>query len=236
MRTIVVVLLITISLFIAGCESHTARYDAALSMAVDQTDVLNQYPTAEQLLLPLGLKDNPNRGIIICIKPLTDRDINPQFTFALERQNALTGNDQLREALIHRLIKRVQKCLDSLRPQKPMSHSVIFRPVTEQANSLLTISAEKRYLLLISDLNENATVSFYNKHILYDLQHHPDKIGRELERDAPLKKLTGMDLWLLYRPNSYIDNRPYQIVSGFYKQVFEQHGANCHIDQNFNPE
>jgi hypothetical protein len=223
------------AMLLTACTTHKAKYDAAMTIAVDQTDLLNQYPTAAQLLLPLGLKDDPNMGVTVTIQPLTDRDINPVFTYSLEREDALTGNDQLRAGLIKVYVKKVQHCLDSLRPNRPMQHSVIFKSVVAQANSLAAISSERHYLVLISDLNENAETSFYNDDTFEALQHQPDVVRQQLEKEAILKNLNRVSIWLLYRPDSYKDNKPYRIVSAFYKRLLEQHSAIVHIDQNFNP-
>jgi hypothetical protein len=207
-----------------------------MTIAVDQTDLLNEYPAAAQLLLPLGLKDNLSMGVTVTVQPLTDRDVNPTFTFTLEREDALTGNKELRPAVVTAYIKKVQRCLDSLRPQKPMKQSIIFRSVVEQANRLLETSTQKRYLVMISDLMEHAETDFYDQDTQYALAHDPEQMQQRLEKNLSLRDMKGIELWLLYRPDNYRTNQTYRIVSGFYQRLFSLHGAVVHIDQNFNPQ
>ena len=234
MKTSTIILLV-VALLEAGCSAPRTKYDAAISIAVDQSDVLNQYPRAAQLLLPLGLQDTPEMGLAVTISPITDRDSNPEYTFVLDRDDALTGNSQMRQLVLKAFIQKVQHCLDSLQPKAPLEHSVIFRPVAHLAKKLASISAARRYLVLISDLQEHSEISFYNPDMQYALVHSPLSIQRQLEAQAKPGNLQGIELWLLYRPKSYRDNQPYRIASGLYQQLFSRYGARVHTDQNFNP-
>jgi hypothetical protein len=230
-----------IPLFIAllpctGCATTKEPFDTDIAIVVDKTDRMTTYPTADEIISQLGLKDDPWQGVRITATYISDRDINDLTVLTLEAENEWSGNVIVRKAKIQRFVKQVQRCLTAMQYNGTCPYSIIYRTVARQANRLSTSKAKRKLLLVYSDLYENdVDLNFYDPKVIHRLKTTPQSIITQLEANAPLKPLKGLQLWLIYNPTSFKQNNDYMVIAGFYEHLFMAHGAVTHIANKFIP-
>ncbi|HVW95758.1 MAG TPA: hypothetical protein VHA56_07305 [Mucilaginibacter sp.] len=230
------IIYMTLSAALAGtaCTVNSKTYDVETRVIIDATDRLAAYPTADEIIDPLNLKNYPWQGCKISCTYISDLDVNTTTVFTLERQNEWSGNIVTRRAQIRSFTKKLQRCLSAMRPTESRQHSIIYRTIARQCNQLAASTAKKRYCLVFSDLMENSTtMNFYRPETTNKLHKDPRPIQRRLEQAVPVTSLRGLDVWLLYSPGSYHANNTYMDVAEFYQGLLSGHGAAVHIANRF---
>jgi hypothetical protein len=218
-----------------GCSNAPTGLDTAMVIIVDKTDPLLVYPTTDDVSVHLGLKQDIWQGIQVTVTCISDKDVNDTEVITLEKESRWAGNTTLRKAQVAHFIDELRKALGQTTGKESLGHSIIYRSVAKQLNELKTARANKKYLLIYSDLMENDGVNFYDPETFSLLQVKPDSIGQRLENTVSIQNLNGVDVWLLYEPPTYLANHTYRITAGFYKQLLESKGATTHIEKSFNP-
>jgi len=217
-----------------GCELQQSHHTTNMSIVFDRTDSIRSYPTTQILLSPFDLMHDKFQGIHLVFTTISDKDLNGRTVIDLKPQNELTSNIVERDADIKRFTIQVQRALDSFRDASTCGHSIVFRTIAREANSLAALKADNKYLVVYSDLYEaNDSVNFYHQNIQQQIRQHPDRIAAQLERSLPLQRTAGVALWLLYEPKSFADNNAFMQVATMYKHLFEAHGAQVHIATQF---
>jgi len=220
----------------AGCATTKEPFDTDIAVIVDKTDRMTAYPTADEIVSQLGLKENPWQGVRITATYISDRDINDMAVVTLEAESEWSGNVIVRKAKVQRFIKQLQRCLTEMHYNGTCPYSIIYRTIARQANRLAASKAKRKLLLVYSDLYENdADLNFYDAKVMHRLQKNPQSVITQLEASAPLKPLKGLQLWLIYNPASFKQNNDYMAIAGFHQHLFTAHGAAVHIANKFMP-
>lgn len=222
-------------LWAASCGTPSPTFNTYVSILIDRTDPITARPTAQSIVSGVGLNTNPAMGLQIRIGYISDKDINSTVVLTLDSESFFTGNATIRAAQVRRFVITVQRTLDSMNTAGTCAHSIIYRTVATQANYLSHLHAGRKYLIVLSDLLEHSTLSFYDPATLRMLKTHPYTIAQQFEHDEQLANLTGVDMWFLYDPSSYANNASFMSVATFFKSVFEKHGAVIHLDKQFMP-
>ena len=116
------------------------------------------------------------------------------------------------------------------------AHSIVYRTIAREANTIATSRATYKHLLVFSDLAEHTPdISFYDPRTIDHLQKSPQSFAQQLEATLPLKQLNGVDVWFLYNPSNYAKNNAYMKIAGFYQHMFTAHGAVPHVANKFQP-
>lgn len=224
-------------LFSLGCSTATQPiYDIDMCVITDVTDSLSAKPTAEEITQPLGLQQNPWQSVRILCTTVSDRQINDVRIVTLKAEPEWSGNVTLRQATVAHFVKQVQQALYAMKYTASRPYSIIFPAVAQEANLLANSTAIKRYILLYSDLLEHTpAINFYDLKTVNRLQKSSQSIAQQLEETTPLKQLNGLELWLLYNPQNYKQNRSYMSITELYQHLFTAHGATVHIANKFQP-
>src|SRR5690606_30999643 len=88
---------------------------------------------------------------------------------------------------------------------------------------------EHKWVICFSDLLENSTVNFYDKHHLALLKSNPDSVEHRLMSSIQKEDISGVSILMVYKPKDYADNMRFVVISDFYKKVFEKYGADVQI-------
>jgi hypothetical protein len=233
MKTITKYLLVAAASLFASCAVHHSDIDTDLVIVLDRTDKLSLYPTAEAITSQLGLPNNPWQGIRIRVTYISDKDLNQTTVVELAKENEWTGNKEIRAATIAHFKIQLVKCFAAMRPIATLPRSIIYRAVIKQANNLAASTAQNKYLLVYSNLVENSEVSFYDRRTVDALRRYPSIIQKQLDKDASIATLRGVNIWLLYDPVSYADNNNYMFITAFYQHVFEARKATVKVANQF---
>jgi hypothetical protein len=154
----------------------------------------------------------------------------------INAENHWLGNEFDREKKVKDFYAQITQILTNLEKEtNGKDNSSIYIPIANELNRLSQNTALKRILLVYSDLMENTEeLSFYNKSKFSLLQSDPDTIQKYFLAEVPLQKLNGITIYLIYQPSDPKTDEEYQIISGFYKKLFESKGATVLITANIN--
>jgi len=235
MKNLTTTIVLTISFVLLSCNTQPSAPDVAMTILFDMTDKVTSFPTSDELLSPLNLKDQPYQEIHIMVSTISDKDINNTTILSLEKEDEWASNITIRRAKIQHLKAQLQQCLTAIEHTDTSGHSIIYRAVVAQANGLAAMEAKHKYLLVFSNLYENSDINFYNPAVLHSLQRNPAAIQRQLEQEAALQPLNGLDTWFVYNAASYRDNNHYRPVASLYSRIFQSHGSTVHIGTKFQP-
>jgi hypothetical protein len=112
-------------------------------------------------------------------------------------------------------------------------NSSVYIPIVEALSFLKNTKAETKVLLIYSDLMENGeNISLYNQASLKNMKENPGSLTDFYESKMTLPDLSGISVYLIYRPSNTKEDERFQIVSGFYKKMFENKGAKVFIQAN----
>lgn len=228
--------LICIVLLIAytfGC-SEKPKTISEVSVIWDVTEAHSPRPEAGEII-PLLALDEPTNGATFRFTYASDVSFNHETVFILPvGGNAITTNQFDRKRKIEKFKQQIAAFLDSLSDDTVgRPNSSLFVPMAKSLNQLAASAANRKYLLVYSDLRENSSVmSFYNPKILALLQNDSAKAEALLAAQEQLGELNGIEIHLLYQPKDAADDAGYRIISGFYKSLFERKGAKVFISAN----
>jgi hypothetical protein len=226
--------ILLLALLCAACDHKPISNDKDLIVLIDQSDPLKITPNADEVTAQAGLKEDMWQGIKVTIDYISDKDVNASKVVTLEKANRLSGNSELRAAQAIRFKKELRTALSCTGNESSLDHSIIYRTIAKQVNSLSSSTATARVLLVYSDLMENSDLSFYDRETLVLLRTHPERIKQQFEKSAMLRHLSGMEIWFLYEPASYMENSTYMSIANIYKQLLESKGATVHIEKTLN--
>jgi len=216
-----------------GCNSNPVQNVRSITLLIDKTDPAPG-PKAADITDQLRLNENLWQGMTIKIASISDRDLNDSKSIVLQPEDKWTNNITIRQAEINHFTKELGTALNEGNPTKALDHSIIYRNILNELNALSTSQAKERYLAIYSDLMENSDIDFYKGDTFQLLRKSPNKITKQLEQSGQLPNLSGIEIWLIYSPQTYEANNTYMVVARFYKHLLESHGATVHIEHSFN--
>lgn len=177
------------------------------------------------------ITSNPNNGEYVRIVPITELGLNKSFEGEIKKEeNLLMGNDFERTDAVDAYFEKIDsmfKYFDG--DKKTRTESVIFKVLANELQKLSESKSEMRTLVVNTDFMEKSFINFYDPEILKDIKRDPEKITGTLLSKYPLSNLTGIEIYFVYLPKDKWDSKRFEILSGFYKKLFESFGAQVHI-------
>lgn len=221
-------------LLLSGCKKQSPQYNFTIFGMFDFTDKKPVIPTAKQLITLIGLHTNPFSGLKIGFTFISDKDINKWEFLNIEAEDPIFSNKIRRNLQVESFEKRLDTLLNIFQDTslKPCAHSIIYRPLVEVLNNLSKATTSRKVLIISSNLYENSSLSFYTANCLNLLKCKPNKVLKIFEEESQLQDLTGIEIFILYKPIGFTDNNNFMIVSNFYKKLFESKGAIVKISTN----
>lgn len=138
----------------------------------------------------------------------------------------------VREAEIKDFKTEVDSILTEIK-HRPLGRplSSLFIPIRDEIKRLSQSKAQKKYLLLYSDLFENsATFSVYRAS--KSSQKFTQEFEEFLDNYIQLPtNLEGLTVFIIHKPDRFADGR-FQIISGAFKERLQSKGAQVHIQAN----
>lgn len=109
---------------------------------------------------------------------------------------------------------------------KPTHHSRVNRNLCQHLPTLITSSADKKVLLIFSDLIQNSnTISFYKYRKNPEaLQQDYPAIAEKLQQDCPFGPLNGIEIIVVHLPDKK-DDELFTASKKFWIQYFQDQGA-----------
>ncbi len=180
------------------------------------------------------ISKNVNNSEAVRIQGITEFGFNEVKSFMLDSvSSALLSNDYERKHEIKKYNSNIDSVLLELsKNKKERVGSVIFKIISEELNILSKSKADKRMLVINTDLMEKSFIDFYDQEIFNELVNQPKHIQNLLIEKYPLNKLNGIEIYILYKPIDKMDSERFEIVSDFYKLFLESYGAHVSIGSN----
>jgi predicted transcriptional regulator len=142
----------------------------------------------------------------------------------------LLANDYERKKEIQKYFTGIASTLQEFTKEKrERDGSVIYKILSEELNKLSESRAELKKLIINCDLNEKSFINFYDTAVLNSIRNKPEEMRKLLIEKYPLKNLTGIEVFIVYKPQDIYDNERFEIVSNFYKEMLESYGAHVTI-------
>jgi hypothetical protein len=178
-----------------------------------------------------ALNKNPMNGELTRLVPITELGFNNSYEVGIQRDSSLLmGNDYERADLVNGYFSKIDTCLKLMMGEKhERSASVIFKVLTEELNRLSESSTDLKTALINTDFMEKSFINFYDTATMNAIRTHPDTIKQKLLKRYPLKRLKGVEIYFTYLPKDIQDSERYEVLSQFYKKMFESFGAKVHI-------
>lgn len=222
-------LLIISAVCISSCG--VSRITQSITLIPDLTE---EYFTGFSILSFRKLScitSNSTNGEYVRIAPITELALNKSFESEIQKEESLLmGNDYERTETVDTYFAKVDSMLNYFNGEKKTrTESVIFKILVDELLKLNQSKSDKRVLLVNTDFMEKSFINFYDPKILKDIKHEPEKIAGILLGKYPLANLTGIEIYFLYLPKDKWDSKRFEVLSGFYKKLFESFGAKVYI-------
>ncbi|MGB5024440.1 MAG: hypothetical protein WBO44_03780 [Saprospiraceae bacterium] len=178
-----------------------------------------------------ALSKNSMNGELARLVPITELGFNRSYEVVIQKDSSLLmGNDYERTDLVNGYFSKIDTCLGIIMGEKhARSGSVIFKVLTEELNRLSESSTDSKTALLNTDFMEKSFINFYDTATMNAIKKHPDEMRKRLLKKYPLKQLHGIDIYFVYLPKDIVDSDRYEVLSLFYKSMFESFGAKVYI-------
>lgn len=236
MKTTAIILLTSLVVLIAACSTSKPHTTTIVAGLVDVTDKNIVRPDAVSIIKLYGFDKDKWNGGSFRFSAVTRVSLNPREYSDIGEANQWLSNDFQRDDEIKIFQKGVVDIIEKVeQTEVGQSNSSIYLPLANELNSLSKSNADRKILLVYSDLMEHTSfLSFYNKTDLARLVKYPESLADQLEKLQALDDLSGIEVYLIYQPADSKSDAIFQLVSGFYKKLLEERGAKVTITASLN--
>lgn len=225
-------LLILSAVLFSSCNPKPITQE--ISIVLDLTSTNFSHISLNDFKKKSIISKNVNNSEAVRIQGITEFGFNEVKSFMLDSvSSALLSNDYERKHEIKKYNSNIDSVLLELsKNKKERVGSVIYKIISEELNILSKSKADKRMLVINTDLMEKSFIDFYDQEIFNELVNQPKHIQNLLIEKYPLNKLSGIEIYILYKPIDKMDSERFEIVSDFYKIFLESYGAHVSIGSN----
>lgn len=164
---------------------------------------------------------------------ITDVNYTPAYGAEIKSEYWFLGNTLKRKKLVLNFNSAIDSAFEKINEMpKGYERSVIYIPFAQELLRLSKSKAERRVLIIYSDMMEYSLADFYKKPLLEKMQTNPEIIEQMLEKAISLPDLKGIEIMIIYQPRSNGESKQFNIVSGFYANLLERRGAKVTIAAN----
>ncbi len=230
----IIFIIIATTIIIASTTVNSIEIEVTVMR--DITDTQISQPNLADIVSLVNLDNSQWNGANVRFVDITDVSYNHTYQTSIIAENHWLGNEFDRENKIKNFHAKITQILVSAEEEtNGKNNSSVYIPIANELNRLSQSPAQKKIVLVYSDLMENtAELSFYNKSKFNLLKTNPDSILKYFDAQVPLRKLAGIKIYLIYQPANPETDKQYQIISGFYKKLLESKGATVEITANIN--
>ncbi|MEO5644466.1 MAG: hypothetical protein ABIQ40_02080 [Bacteroidia bacterium] len=223
-------------LVLLGCATADGqRKHIEYAVMIDLTDSIKVVPDENSVVSDLGIDGNIWSSVNFSLGNFTDVSYTPRAHLSLAKApGRLSASEFTRKREVVAFKATLTTLLDSARSDtsgKP--NSSLYLPIVEELTRLSNSTADRKVLVIFSDLMENSPdVSFYSPNTLALLRTNPDKVKAMLFAKAKLPNLKGIEIKLIYQPKNAKDDAVFRTVSQFFSSMFTEAGATVTISAN----
>lgn len=225
-----------IAVILSGCNMNqliNPGQTTAATLLWDKTDTLLSKPEIEVIQKDFELSDK-SRGAVFKLLPISDVEFNYTYTHTLEAKPELLTNPMERKAKIKDFYREVSNSLEQIdNAPVGMGNSQIFSVVMREAQELAKQDVDRKVLYVYSDLREHSGVfCAYNPKDLADLKDNREQVVSKFKRQFKVGDVTGVEIHFIYQAEHFQDSEAFNLMSGLYKTILEEAGAQVLISAN----
>lgn len=213
MKVIIPIILLVIAVTIIACTSGNTG-ETEIVVIRDITDIQLSQPKSEDITGLLDLDNSQWNGAKFRFVDITDVSYNRTYEASIKTEDQWMGNEFERQKKVKSFNAEISQILTNIEKEEiGKDNSSIYAPVARELNRLSQSTAQKKIMLVYSDLMENTDdLSFYDNSKLSLLKTNPDSIQKYFEAQVPLQKLDGIKIYLICQPANTEADRQYKIV------------------------
>lgn len=228
----IVITAIAIIMFVFVRNSNKS-YTTETSVLGDITDSLLSKPDTNGIL---GFYDTGNQwdGRMFRFSELSNVSYTQVKEVKLEAANQWFSNEFDRAKEISGFKNKVSAILANAgKDAIGKTNSSIYLPIAMELNRLAKSKAQRRILIVYSDLMENTPdMSFYGKSGFELLKANHVLLRKYFTQLLSLQNLSGIEIYFIYQPINPQQDKYFQAVSEFYRELLEMKGAKVNIQAN----
>lgn len=214
---------------------HKTPETAEISVLKDITSEHLAQPKSNEVINLINLTNNNKwNGVVFRFSNVTDVSYLPVQKIKIEAENEWLSNELERSKSIEEFNTGVKNILtNSEKDSIGRNHTSVYTPIQMELERLYASKADKRILVVYSDLMENnLEESLYSKGKIRLSQIGGESLKLIFENAEPLPDLNGVHIYLIYQPVDAEMDREYKIISEFYRKLLESKGAKVNIGAN----
>lgn len=218
--------LLLLAVLVGACAKQNQHNTTIVSGLFDVTDKYISKPDATKIITFYDFDKDKWNGGTFNFSAITKVSLNPVAYNEVGEANPLLSNEFDRNKEIEQFKKKMTEEIARVEQTEcGQSNSSIYQPMVVELNRLAHSVADRKILLVYSDLMENTTlVSYYHKD-LTTLIREPEKLTEKLLKIQALDDLTGITIFFIYQPQDTKGDAVYNLVAGYYTSLFESKGA-----------
>ncbi len=201
-----------------------------VSVLADKTDSLIPSPQVAHIK-PFFEDDGTVDGKrIFRFQTITNTNVNTAYKAELKARSVL-GNSLQRKADVFGFYRQIDTLLNQKNDfEKQYHNSSIIIPLLEQLKRVNESNANRKILLLYSDIFEASDV--FNIYSLKDkrqLLYNRETVIADFRSQFDVPQLDGVELYIIYYPRTMNENRLFDAMSLLYRELFKNSGLKIHI-------
>ncbi|HKR07327.1 MAG TPA: hypothetical protein VJY62_22020 [Bacteroidia bacterium] len=199
----------------------------------DVTDKYLSRPEATEILSLYNFSSEYKwNGGIFRYSTLSDISYNSISEITINAENKWLSNEPERDKEIKKFMEKISD-ITSQEDSIGKMHSSVYLPLARELKRLSKSDSERRIVIIYSDLMENdPDVSLYEKKEFELLTSNPGSLVKLFKSKEPLPSLSGIEIYIVYRPSDVAKDAEFRVVSEFYRKMLERNGARVNISAN----
>lgn len=231
MKTITLSIITGLMFILSSCNDFFSKNESGkdaliVSVLEDVTEPdFIASPDPHVVISRFGLDDNKWKSAHFRYSTISQLDYNPREDIVLPSKNDLMENSLLRNKEVSNFKNQIIEVLSREQETSfPQTNSSIFVPILRELQALSNLEADRKELVVLSDLKENSTVySWYAQRDYQILETDLERVVEIfLQHVPPNFAVNGVSLQIIYIPKDAKDNIEFLKLVEVYKEVFKR--------------
>ncbi len=206
----------------------------AVSILRDVTDSSIAEPDSQSVAKLYDLTDTKWKGGAFRYSTISDLNLNQFSETHLDAAFMLFSNEFERDKQVQDFTNDIATILTRAKADSiGRAHTSAYKPIATELKRLSESFAQKKILIVYSDLMENdSDFSLYGKNTLELIDKNPESVKQEFAKQVPLPSLSGITVYLVFQPTSEIGDKQFSVMSHIYSEMLQEAGAQVYIVPN----
>lgn len=229
-----IIITIPILAIVVGLVACSGEPPATTSVHIlyDVTDEHLSKPDTGQVFDLFNLDENSETGGEFRFMDITDVSLNKAKEIRLNTSSRWLSNEFEREDQLKKFETGIKEIITEAikNNNREKTFSSVYIPIVLELERLKASHANRRILLVFSDLMENTQeLSYYRNGDFIRLKEDPESVKKQLEKSGKADSLSGIEIRFIYQPPDTKSDKRFREVSNLYKQMFEEKGAKVSV-------